>query len=64
MPFLMAVIALDLRNIFLFLLRNDIDTHGKRVGVTILSPFSAAAGTLLVVLILLWVGKGSLLSGK
>ena len=67
MSFLMAVIAFDLGHVFviLFLLVNDIDTCGKGVGVmTLSSPSSAAAETSLVVLILLRVGRRSLLSGK
>ena len=67
MSFPIAVIAFDFRHvpIFPFLLRNNIDTRGRGVGVTTLSPPSSAVpGTLLVVLILFWVGEESLLSGK
>ena len=65
MSFPMAVIALDLGHVPLFLLGNNIDTRGRGVGVTTLfSPSSAAPETSLVVLILLWVGEGSLLSRK
>ena len=66
MSFLMAVEAFDFGHVpvFSFLLGNDIDTRSRRVGITTLSPlFSAAPGTLLVVLIFLWVG-GGLLSGR
>ena len=62
----MTVIAFDFGYvpIFLFLLGNNINTRGRGVSVTTLSFLSfAAPRTLLVVLILLWVG-GSLLSGR
>ena len=61
----MAVMVFDLGHVpvFLFFLRNDIDTHGRGVGVTTLSFLSfTAPETLLVVLILLWIGGRSLLS--
>ena len=65
MFFSIAVIALDLGHVSLFLLGNNIDIRGSGVGVTTLSPPSSAApGTLLIVLILLWVGKRSLLSRR
>ena len=65
MSFPMVVIALDLGYVPLFLLGNDIDTRGWRVGIkTLFSPSSTRPRTLLVVLILLRVGGGSLLSGK
>ena len=67
MSFPIAVIAFDFGYVpvFLFLLGNDIGTRGRGVGVTTLSPPSfAAPRTLLVVLILLWVGGRSLLSGR
>ena len=67
MSFSMAVLAFDFGYVLSlpFLLGNDIDTRGKGVGVTTLSPPSfATPGTSLVVLILFWVGGGSLLSGK
>ena len=62
----MAVKAFDFRHIpvFSFLLGNDIDTCGRRVDITTLSPLSfMTPGTSLVVLVLLRVG-GSLLSGR
>ena len=47
-----------------FLLGNNIDTHGRGVSITTLSPSSSVApGTLLVVLIFLRIGE-SLLSGR
>ena len=63
----MAVIAFDFGHVpvFLFLLGNNIDTCGRGVGVTILSPLSSTApGILLVVLILLRLGGRSLLSRR
>ena len=65
MSFPMTVIALHLGHVTLFLLENNIDTRGRGVGVTTLSPPSSAASKIsLVVLILLWVGGGSLLSRR
>ena len=46
-----------------FLRGNSIDTRGRGVNITTLSLLSASPETLLVVLVLLWVG-GSLLSGQ
>ena len=66
MSFPMAVKAFDFGHapVFSFLCRNDIDTCGKGVGITIWSSSSSATpGTLLMVLVLLRVG-GSLLSGR
>ena len=66
MFYLIAVKAFDFGYVlvFSFLLRNDIDTRDRRVGITTLSPsFSAAPGTSLVVLVLFRVGA-SLLSGR
>ena len=65
MSFPMAVKAFDLGHVLVlsFLRGNRIDTRGRGVVVTTWSPSSAAAGTLLVVLVLLRVG-GSLLSGR
>ena len=53
MPFSIAGIALDLDNVFPFLLKNNIDTHGMGVGATTLSPSSAVPRISLVVLVLL-----------
>ena len=55
----MAVIALDLRHVSLFLLGNDIDPRGKGVAIMTLSPSSAVLGT-----VFLGVGEGSLLSRR
>ena len=60
MSFPMAVKAFDFGHvsIFSFLLGNDIDTRGRGVSVTTLSPsYSAVPGNLLVVLILFQVGE-------
>ena len=59
----MTVIVVNLGNVPFFFLGNDIDTHGKGVRVTILSLFSTAPGTL-VILVLLPIGGGCLLSGR
>ena len=61
----MAVKAFDLGHVlvFPFFHGNGIDTRGRGVGVTTLSPSSAAAGISLVVLVFFRVG-GSLLSGR
>ena len=67
MSFPMTVIAFDLGYVPVlpFFLGNDIDSCDRRVGVTTLSPPSSTAlESLLVVLIFLRVGGGSLLSGK
>ena len=64
MSFPMAVIAFNLEHVPPFLLGNNIDTCGRRVGVTTLSSSSAVPGTPLEVLIFLWVGERSLLSRK
>ena len=65
MSFPMAVKTFDLGHVlvFPFLYGNGIDTRGRRVGVTTWFPLSATAGTSLVVLVLLRVGR-SLLSGR
>ena len=60
----MAVIALDLGHVPFFLLGNNINTCGRGVAITILSPSSAAPGTSMIVLVLFWVSGRSLLSGK
>ena len=59
MSFSMVVIALDLGHILPFLLGNNIDIHGRGVGVTTLSPSSAALET-----VLFRFGGGSLLSER
>ena len=64
MSFSMAVIALDLGHVSPFFRRNNIDTRGRGVGVTTLSPSSAGLGTLLVVLVLFRVSGKSLPSGR
>ena len=64
MFFPMAVIALDLGNVLLFLFGNNIDTRSRRVGVMTLSLSSTAPGTLLVLLVILWVGGGGLLGSR
>ena len=67
MFFSMTAIAFDFGYVPVlpFFFQNDIDTRGRGLGVTTLSPsFSAALRTLMVVLVLLWVGGGSLLSGR
>ena len=64
MSFSMAVIALDLEHVPRFFYGNNIDTCGREVGVATLSSSSAAPGTLLVLLVLLRVGRGSLPSGR
>ena len=67
MSFLMIVIVFDFGHVPVlpFFLGNDIDTCERGLNVTTLSsPSSAAPGTSLVVLILFWVGGGSLLSGR
>ena len=64
---LKTVVALDLGEIFLlFLDGGGIDTCCRRVMATTLSLSTPLAPrtSLLVVLVLLWVGRGSLLSGK
>ena len=60
----MVVIALDLENVPPFLHGNDIDTRGRGVRVTTLSLSFAAPKTSLVVLVLLGVGRGSLLGER
>ena len=67
MFFPMAVIVFNFGHVPVlpFLLGNGIDTRGRGVGVTTLSPPSSTAPkTLLVVLILFRIGGGSLLSGR
>ena len=66
MSFPMTIKAFDFRHVlvFSFLIGNNIDTRGRGVGITTLSPLSSMTpGTSLMVLVLLWVG-GSLLSGR
>ena len=66
MSFPMAVKAFDFEHVlvFSFLLGNDINTRGSRVGVTTLSPSSSAVPeTSLVVLVFLGV-EVSLLCGR
>ena len=65
MSFLIAIKAFDFGHVpvLFFLCGNGIDTRGRGVGVTTLSPLSTAPGTLLMVLVLFWVG-GSLLGGR
>ena len=66
MSFPMAIKAFDFGYIpvLSFLCENDIDTRGRGVDVTTLSPLSSAVpGTSLMVLVLLRVGR-SLLSGR
>ena len=61
------VVALDLGDIFHLLLDGtDVDSRCKRVvALTLsLSAPSAPETSLLVVLVLFWVGRGSLLSGR
>ena len=60
----MIVIALDLEHVPPFLLGNNIDIRGREVGVSTLLPSSAASGTSLVVLVLLWVSRRSLLNRR
>ena len=67
MSLLVTVVALNLGEIFIFFLDGGgIDTHCRRVMATTLSlsASSAPKTSLLVVLIILWVGGGSLLSGR
>ena len=64
MSFPMTVIALDLGHIPPFFLGNNIDTRGRGVSVTTLFSYFAVPETLLVVLVLLRVGRRSLLSGR
>ena len=62
-----TVVALDLGDIFHFLLNGSgVDTHCRRVvALTLFLSTSSTPGTsLLEVLVLFWVGGGSLLSGK
>ena len=62
----MTVKAFDFRyvSVLSFLLGNNIDTCGRVVGVTTLSPSSSAAPeTSLVVPVLVWI-RGSLLSRR
>ena len=61
----MAGEALDLEDVSLFLLNGvGVSTYCRGVVVMILSPFSSPLGILLMVLVLLRVGRKSLLSGK
>ena len=53
MSFSVTVIVLNLENIFHFLFKNNIDTHGRGIEATTLSLSSATSGILLVVLVLL-----------
>ena len=63
MPFPVTIIALDLEEIFYFSLDGaGIDIRDR--GVATLFPSSAAPETLLLVLVLFWVGGGNLVSRR
>ena len=67
MSFPVTVVALDLRNIFHLLLDGaSVESYCRRVVALTLSLSAPLAPetSLLVVLVLLWVGGGSLLSGR
>ena len=53
MLFLLANIAFDLSNVLSFLLRNNIDTYGRKVEALTLYLFFAALETSLVILVFL-----------
>ena len=66
MSFPLTVVALNLGDIFYLLLDGTgIDIRCKRVvALTLSLSAPSAPGTLLVVLVFLWIGGGSLLSGR
>ena len=59
-----TVVVLDLRDIFHFFFENNIDSCDRRVGAMSLSLSSATPGTLLVIMVLSWVGGRNLLNGR
>ena len=66
MPLSVTVVALDLGDIFHFLLDGtDVDTRCRRVvALTIFLFAPSTPETLLLILVIFWVGRGSLLSGR